>query len=462
MLSGALFGRSTRYGLNSLATALAILGIIMLIEFISIRCNRRFDLSANKIFSLSQQSKKVLENLESDIEIIAFLKKNQPGRAEITDLLYQYANASERVRYAVLDPDHHPAKSKGYNIRGYGSIAVESGGKSTVIDRPDEKELTNAIYRLTRLEKKTVYFLRGHGEKDTTSEANDGYEAIREEMEKQGYSVKGLFLTKEKEVPTDCSLLVVAGPVKEILESELEKISTYLHSDGKAIFMIDPYAVSGLDGFLAKRNIIISDDIVVDKSSQVYGGDPFMPFVLEYMSHPITREFAIPSVFPLVRSVRTETLSREGIISRSLVRTGSESWAERDRRGVERGQIRFNEGIDEKGPISIAAVADVDFVLNDKGESIKSSFVVYGDSDFIDNYHVALGGNKDLFLNTVAWLAGEEDLVSIRPKDVQGGSFVFLTPSQTKMCFWLPLVVEPLLVLLMGTVSYTARRIREK
>ena len=151
----------------------------------------------------------------------------------------------------------------------------------------------------------------------------------------------------------------------------------------------------------------------------------------------------------------------EGIIARSLARTSPESWAETDKKGVdERGKVEFQGEKDRKGPISIATIVDLDF--RQGNEAIKGSFVVYGDSDFIDNYHINLGGNKDLFLNTVSWLVGEENLISIGPKDIERGSFVVVTSGQAKLCFWLPLVVEPLLVLLIGITYCAIRKIREQ
>ena len=461
MVFRSFFRRSTRYGLNFLATVFVVLGIIILIEFISVRYNKRFDLTAQKMFSLSLQSKKILKSLVSHVEITAFYKKDQPGRAAIMDLLHQYANESPMIGYSVLDPDRQPAKIKRYNITGYGSIAIESGGESIVIESPDEKAITNAIYRLTRGEKKYIYFLKGHGEKDISSEANDGYKAIKEEMEKKDYVVRDLLLMREEKVPESCALLVISGPREEIPESELKKIARYVYHNGKAIFMIDPYVISGLKEFLAENNIILGEDIIVDKASQVYGGDPFIPLISEYLSHPITRDFTTPSIFPLARSVSVAKSSREGIISRSLLKTGPESWAETDKEEVENGVVTFQEGRDKKGPISLAATVNLELIKKEKNEEIKGSFVVYGDSDFIDNYHMNLGGNRDLFLNTVGWLAGEKDLISIRPKDIKGGSFVLVTPGQADMCFWLSLVAEPLFVLLIGIIYCGVRRIRE-
>jgi ABC-type uncharacterized transport system involved in gliding motility auxiliary subunit len=162
----------------------------------------------------------------------------------------------------------------------------------------------------------------------------------------------------------------------------------------------------------------------------------------------------------LARSVSIGGSIREGIIARSLAKTGPEAWAETNKDEIEIGKVKFQNGRDKKGPISVAAAVNVDLQLGQKKEYTKGNFVVYGDSDFVNNYHLYLGGNKDLFLNTVAWLAGEKDLVSVRPKDIARGSFVIVTPDQAKMCFWLSLVVEPLLVLFIGIAICTLRRIK--
>jgi ABC-type uncharacterized transport system involved in gliding motility auxiliary subunit len=121
--------------------------------------------------------------------------------------------------------------------------------------------------------------------------------------------------------------------------------------------------------------------------------------------------------------------------------------------------LGFNEGVDEKGPVSVVAVATVTprhQAATDQ-EPKRARLVVFGDSDFASNNYLNLSGNRDLFLNTVSWLAEEENLIAIRPKE--GGSFFApVTATQERLIFWLSMIVLPAVVVGSGVATYIWRR----
>jgi ABC-type uncharacterized transport system involved in gliding motility auxiliary subunit len=151
-------------------------------------------------------------------------------------------------------------------------------------------------------------------------------------------------------------------------------------------------------------------------------------------------------LFPLTRSVEAAKTPPTGLNVQALAKTSPESWAETDRNELQQGQVKPDPG-EARGPLPVAAVATKD----------KARIVVYGTSNFAANQFINLQGNRDFFLNTVSWLAEEEDQISIRPKDTRQTP-VFLTSQQAQAVFLLPVVVLPGVVLIGGIVTLVRRR----
>jgi ABC-type uncharacterized transport system involved in gliding motility auxiliary subunit len=212
--------------------------------------------------------------------------------------------------------------------------------------------------------------------------------------------------------------------------------------------MVNPFQNEGMKKFLARYGVDLGDDLVIEANpmGQMFGIGPAVPLVQQYEPHPITREMAgVITLFPLTRSVTPAKAPPAGINVQPLIRTSPQSWAETDRAALNRGEAKPDDK-DVRGP-SIAAVVTKD----------KARIVVYGTSTFASNQFLNLQGNRDLFLNTVSWLAEQEDQISIRPKETKSTP-VFLTAQQGWLVFLLPVVVLPAIVLAGGVVAAVRRR----
>src|SRR5213079_3479908 len=137
------------------------------------------------------------------------------------------------------------------------------------------------------------------------------------------------------------------------------------------------------------------------------------------------------TLFPLTRSMSMVTPLPKGVSWDPLARTSEQSWGETNRDELQRG-VAKPDPADPKGPLTVAAVATKD----------KARLVVFGTSSLASNQFLNIQGNRDLFLNTVSWLAEQEDLISIRPKDSRQNPIV-LTSAQSNLVLWLPLAVLP-------------------
>ena len=180
---------------------------------------------------------------------------------------------------------------------------------------------------------------------------------------------------------------------------------------------------------------------------QVFGIGPQVPIVQQYEPHPITRDMAgITTLFPLTRSIRIAQTPPAGVTLQPLARTTPDSWGETDRQALEQGQAKPDPA-DPKGPLTLAAVATKD----------KTRIVLFGTANVAVNQFLNVQGNPDFFLNTVSWLAEQEDQISIRPKDTKSTP-VFLNAQQAQATFWVPVVILPALAMAGGIVTVVRRR----
>jgi ABC-type uncharacterized transport system involved in gliding motility auxiliary subunit len=443
--------RSFRYGGNALAVSLMLFVILGMVNFIASRHSVRIDLSKGGQFSLAPQTKSVLKALKKDVRVTAFYKKETQKPME--DLLQSYRYYSPKFRYEFVDPDKKPAAAKLYGISAYETLVIECGTNTEKITEKDEQALTNALIKATREGKKTVYFLDGHGENDIESTEKTGYNTAKKAVADENYDVKKINLASEKRIPEDCSILIVDGPQKAPFQSELDTIQAYLDRGGKALFMIDP-EIDGFTGFFDKWGLTLGNDVVLDVSGmgQLFGMGPWVPLVSSYESHPIVQKFRVMTFFPYSRSVTPKAAPEGGITVQSLIKTTSNGWAETDLRNP---KAQFDKGKDRQGPITIAAV------VSKESSGRKTRLVVFGDSDFGNNSYFKSQGNGDLFLNTVSWLAEEEDLISIRAKQPEDRR-VTLNAKQTSMVMYTTVIFMPLAAMLAGIWIYIKRERRSK
>jgi hypothetical protein len=186
---------------------------------------------------------------------------------------------------------------------------------------------------------------------------------------------------------------------------------------------------------------------------RLFGTGPAMPLVSSYEPHAITEDFNVMTFFPMSRSITPDDTPPDGYLVAPLLRTGQNSWGETELVG---DRAQFDAGRDLEGPVTISAVVS-QAQAADTTAGGKMRLVVLGDSDFASNAYFEFSGNGDLFMNTISWLAEQEDLISIRPKDVQDRR-VTLTPRQSRMIFYVSVILMPLAALIMGVIVWIRRR----
>jgi ABC-type uncharacterized transport system involved in gliding motility auxiliary subunit len=457
--------RTAIYGMNTVILFCVFLGILVFANLLSNRHKHRFDFTSSGIFTLAPQTEKIVSSLPREVTMTAFFQSESPIKADFKNLMDGYKALSDKIKLSFVDPDKNPAIVKQYGITTYGTVALESGKQETKVQNPTEESMTNAILKVTRDEKKKIYFLEGHGERDPDNTEAHGYSSTKQALERDGFTVEKLLLLQTANVPNDADALIIAGPEKPLLPQELKALEAFLQNGGSILLLLDPQTKSGLEDFLSRWGIGIKEDIVIDPMSKLFGGDYAAPVVSQYMVHDITKNFSLPTIFPVLRSVTAK--KTEGLEVEELLQTGPNSWAEIDFAGK---KVKFDEGVDRKGPVPIAVIAskkvtteeeksqDADKNQDDKKEaSKKGTLMVAGDSDFANNTYFNFSGNGDFFLNTASWLAEEETLISIRPKE-RKDSPIHLTSDWGSAIFLLGTILFPGVIVLAGVRNWWVRR----
>ena len=441
--------KSLQYGANSVLTAFIVFGIVVLLAFITNRHHVRADLTAKGLYSLSEQTKSVLNDLKKDVQIYAFYKKSD--EMPVKDKLEEYAYRSRHIKYEIIDPNQKPQMARHYGITQYGTIVVECDGKRETINELTESNLTNAIIKVTRELDKVIYFTTGHGERDIESDDAQGFKKAAEGIRKENYVVKTINLAQEKKIPEDCSVLVIAGPQADFFPFELDTIKKYLEKGGKLFVMIDPQWKPSLPDFLKQYKIKVGNNIVLDASGvgQLFGMGPEVPLVNHYTKHELFKDFNIMTFFPIACSVQATTEGESGFTAKELFKTTASSWGESD---FQNPRARFDPDKDVKGPVPLAVVSTKTVTGNKK-----TRILVIGDSDFATNAYIRNSGNYDLFLNIVNWLAEEEDMITIRPKEIDDRR-VTLSMKDSKLILYTSVIALPLLIVIAGIVVYYRRR----
>lgn len=456
-----------RLWVHSSHTALSVIivaAILGLVGLIAQRHPVRWDLTKSKSHTLSEQSRKVVGDITQPINIIGFFADDE-SKSKAQDLFESYAYINKLISYEFVDPDRRPEIAKKYEIKTYGTAVLEGYGRKETVTSVSEESITNAILKLTRVENKKIYFLTGHGEHSIEDFGKDGFSTVKSSLEKDNYTVEKLVLVEKKEVPDDASVVVVAGPRKNLLPEEVQTLDRYIKRGGRLIVMLDPYQDASLKDFLKTYGFELSDDIVIDKLSQVFGGSYLMPVVTQYGIHQITNNFNFMTFYPEARSIRESQEKPDTINWTALAQTSDAAWGETNQKMLEQSKASFDEKEDLPGPITIAAIAEIDLKKKpEQGENSSSSpapnkgfITVFGDSDFASNTYFGLSGNGDLFLNTVHYLAEEQTLISIDRRTKEGEPLV-LTMNQMRLAFLVSMVLMPVLVIVAAVYVYMVRR----
>ncbi len=465
-------GRQARYGSLAAASILVVLAILAGINYLASRHNKRWDLTAARQYTLSDQTKKVLQGLNQPVKATVFARTEDFERFRNRLEGYQYQSKQFQVEY--VDPEKRPALAERLKESALGTVVLEYEGRVQRVTSDAEQDLTNGLIKVIQGQQHKVFFTQGHGERDTTGADERGYGAIAKELGSDNFTAETLVLLQQ-DIPADASVVVIPGPQSDLLAPEIEKVKAYLDKGGKLLVLLDPAQkidaapLTNILALLSSWSVEVGNNAVLDLMSQLRGADASVPVAAPpYPSHAITSTFRMLTAYPYARQVKPAENPPAGRTVTTFVQSGRNSWAESDLKLLTtEGQAKPDIGQgDVQGPVSLAVAvsapvggtppppAGADTPDTPKPES---RLVVIGDSDFATNGDLGVGGNRDLFLNVVNWLAQQENLISVRPRDPQERR-ITLSAGQDRFIFWLAVLVIPGVILLGGVQTWWRRR----
>jgi len=455
IIAGFFRSRGGRLGTNTVILFLAFLFILMLVNFLGYKHSERWDWTPEQLFTLSDETKKVLGGLKEDVKIIRFDKAG--ARDPFADKLADYTKVSPHVSYQLVDPQDRPDIARQYDVRRMGDVVVSSGPRTEHLKDTDERSLeqslTAGILKVTQTRQKSVCFVFGHGERSLTANDSEGYSEVQKELERENYTVKPLNLVESKEVPADCDVVVVAGPKTGYFPAESESLGKYLAAGGKALVLVDPATDPKLDPMLAPWYIALGNDLALDVSGagQLFGLGAAVPVVIHYGAHSIVEALeSRMTFFPLARTVGAADKKNVQKSVTDLLLTSNRSYA-KNNWDVKQKEVRFEQGKDHPGPLTLG-------VAEENRENGKvARLVVIGNSAFASNAYLTMQSNGDLFDNSVNWLAQDENLISIRPKSPTTRR-VLLTNAQEALFKLFSMAMLPGIAFLAGIVVWWKRR----
>lgn len=490
----ALGSRSARYS-GFAVTLIVLMGVVLgFINYIALKHPKRYDTTETQSFTLSPQTLEVVKGLKGTVEIKTFFMMDSPAKPKFKDLVDSYRTHTDKINVTYIDPERDPLAAKQYGITMADSVLVASGVNEKTLQNVTEEVLTNALINVTRETQKKICFLEGHGEKSTNNSEKEGLSQAKEVLEKQSFAVQSVTLFQTNKIPEDCRVLVIAGPERPLMDPEKPLIDQWVLAGGRLIFMIDPNTDPALAEYVKTWGVTPRNDLVVDPVAMAFLKNAAVPMAVPAGTNKIVENLQGAAAYlPLARSLElAATAPHEGYFE-TLLRTAgddqeSRAWGETDPAILEPGSSAepkvptFDEK-DNPGPLSLGVLLNIPLkgsapeatpkpegekAEGEKGEGEKPAdspkerqamVVVFGDSDFASNAQFYATGsiNGDLFLNAISYMAEEEDLLAIRPRD-KAKETLSMSQGQADLIFYLTLMFMPAAPMLLGFYTFFKKR----
>ena len=450
--------RQTKYAAYAATYILVVIAVIVVVNILADRYNKSYDATANKRYSLSEQTVKIVKGVKQDATITYF---NQSTRfRDGKDLLEEYKNLSPKVKIEYVDPDKDPQKAREAGVRNFGTAIVRVGDKKEEAKSMTEEGITGAFIRDLKSNSRTVCFVTGSGEHQIDDSDREGFSQFKQLLAKDNYETKAIDLLQKPEVPSDCTTLVVAGPTRNYVQPEVDALKKYVEDGGRAFFMLDPPLKMGrsdiadndaLTSLLQSWGVTVDKDLILDLSpvGQIFGLGPQVALVSNYSSQPIVSEIKRTATgFPLARSIQIKNGDKTNV--EKLFDSSTSSLATTN---LSSDRVSVQDPNNKKGPLTLAAAG----TYNTGKQNSQGRFVVVGSSGWVANRFITFEGNGDLALNAVNWLSSDEDLISIRPKPPENRR-VTMTQRQFNAVLVTSQFILPLIVVVAGFGVWWQRR----
>jgi len=434
--------------LKNLLATLVLLCALGFLAWLSTRYSIQTDITGNAANTLSPASQQLLKSLPDKVQITAFIKKSQPIREQISQLIARYRRHKPNIALNFIDPETQPDKTRELNISTTGLILVEYQGRQEKISFLDESSLTNALLQLASARERWVSFLSGHGERTPDGVANFDLSQFGKELARRKINTQSINLAALPAIPDNSALLVISAPAVAFLPGEIDIIRQYIGKGGNLLLLSEP----------DNKHLAILESLglrqlpgtIVDSNSKLYGiNDPSFVLVSEYHQNPITQGFQTITLYPTTAAFELDEESN--FQADVLISSSPQSWTET----TLQGQIRFDaDGNEKQGPLNFAYA-----LTRDLENKIQQRIVAIGDGDFLANAYIGNVGNLEMGLRIVNWLIHDDRFITIPAKSAVDSNLQLTKTAVAVMGFGF-LIGLPLLLLGTGFLVWRKRKQR--
>jgi ABC-2 type transport system permease protein len=473
----SLKGRGVRFGGYTAILIVVVLAVVVVVNVLVQQVPGKLDLTKSRLYSLSPETKTLLDGLKTDVTIWTVGK---PGTEEPTvkEILGRYAAQSRHVKLQTIDTDKHPGWTRQYDTSGQGiqpgTVVVEGGKKFRTIGPYDmvnydtsnpnqqpqpsslmvEQRVTSALLFVTEAKNASIGVLQGHGEQtlDTLG--------LNQPVSDENYAVKDVSLLSEKAVPADIDTLVVLAPKTDISADDAAKIRAWLEQGGRAVILmnvITPQApMANLESVLESYGVHVENLVVVEGDPNRVAAQNPLYVIPEYAStHDILAPIQknnYPMVMPGAQAVQTLELKRKKLKIEPLLTSSVKSYGIRD---VSSAKTLARSPSSPSGPFTLAlAITDPAPDASHKDTKL----VVAGDIQFLGRGLLSqVPGNGEFFMNSLGWLREQKQTLTVRPKNIMQFR-LSVSLLQAQLYTILVVILVPLLVLGTGLVVWVRRR----
>ncbi len=449
--------RQARFGATASLYTIVVIAALVMINWLGNRYNKTYDTTSNKRYTLSQETQKIVKGLKQPATITYIDKAS--GFAGAKGILDRYANLSSKVHVQYVDYQKQPTVARAYGLRYAGTAYVEIGPRREEAKALTEEGITGAFLKDLKGVRK-VCFVTGSQEHALDGTDSNGLSQFKTMLDRDNYQAQPMTLLDKTAVPSDCNVLVIAGPSADYTANEVSAVKNYVENGGRAMILLDPpldfgrehiAENAGMVKLLDSWGITENKDLVLEQNpmGQLFGFGPEIPLVSSYESQPIVADMKNSFTgFPVTRSLAVKNTDK--VTNQKLFSTSANAIATTN---LSSNEVNPADPHNKKGPFVLGVAGSYNTgKANDPGR-----FVVIGTSGFLDNGMIGFQSNRDLALNTMNWLSSDEDLISIRPKASEDRR-LNVNQHQMNSFLYFDIIALPFLLIIGGVAIFLKRR----
>lgn len=436
--------------IGNLILTIAVVAAAIVLYLLAGRFAQQWDLTQTSSNSLESASIDILKQLPGPIKLTVYATGQDARMGDVHRVIRDFVSLYQRYKPDIaldfIDPVKQPDEARKSGIQVNGEMVVEYENRNLHLTLINEQSLTSALLSLAHSKNQLVMYVEGHGERRLEGVANHDLGEFGNKLKQNGFRLAPVNLALAQDVPGNAGVLVITQPQMPLLQGEITKLIRYIARGGNLLWLVDAEPLQGLERIAEKLGLLLTPGVIIDPESMEMNAPATWALASGYPPHAITQNFDLITIFPFARSIDWE--EDNDWHHTIVVEAAPRGWVSRT---LPKDKARFDKNHDIPGPATVALALERE--VNDREQRI----VIVGSGSFLANAYSGNGGNLDLGVNIVNWLANEENLITIQPRSAKDNT---ITLSKTRLAVISNgfLIAMPGLLVGIGLMSWWRRR----